>query len=187
MHKMKHLILDLFMKASDICIKHGYNGEIEHCRNLKFENIDEGEFLNQYVWVVLSSGMQNQIAQKMYDKLIETGDVDTIKHPLKNKAIKKAFENYKYWFKKLKLADNKVEYLGSLYFIGDITKYHLARNLGIDVAKPDRHLVRLAEEYGFKDAHEMCKYISDITEERIGVVDVILWRYSNLKSLGVVD
>lgn len=184
---MKHKIIDLFSNAMDICIKMGYEGEIEHCRNRKFEDIDDGEFLHQYIFVVLSSGMQNQIAVKMMERLIESGDVNTIKHPLKRKAIKKAFENYEYWFKKLKLADNKVEYLGSLYFIGDITKYHLARNLGIDVAKPDRHLVRLADEYGFKDAHKMCQYISDITEERIGVVDVILWRYSNLKSMGVVE
>lgn len=74
----------------------------------------------------------------------------------------------------------RVGYLGTLPWIGKITKWHLARNMGIDVAKPDRHLVRLCEEFGFKDVQKMCGFISKRTGDRIGLVDVILWRALNL-------
>ncbi len=86
----------------------------------------------------------------------------------------------KQWFEKLQHSPCKIIYLGSLPFIGDITKYHLARNLGIDVAKPDRHLTRLAKIFHYDDVQEMCKYLSDKTGDRIGTVDVVLWRYCTL-------
>jgi hypothetical protein len=38
----------------------------------------------------------------------------------------------------------RLEYLGSLPWIGAITKYHAARNFGVDCVKPDIHLTRLA-------------------------------------------
>ena len=72
----------------------------------------------------------------------------------------------------------------TLPWIGPITKYHLARNLGIDVAKPDRHLVRLAKRFGYNEStgvQQMCEELAERTRDRIGVVDVVLWRYANLK------
>lgn len=59
--------------------------------------------------------------------------------------------------------------------IGPITKYHLARNMGFDVIKPDRHLVRLAERFRFESPEAMCAYLSGLHDERIGVVDLILF------------
>lgn len=139
--------LSFFESALDYCIKKGYAGEIEYVRNRYFDDsIDADHFLNEYVYVVLNTGMRNQVAEKIYKNLHETGDLDkSVKHKGKHKAIGLAFENYESWFKELKDAEDKVEYLGSLFFIGNITKYHLARNLGIDVAKPDRHLQRIAD------------------------------------------
>lgn len=171
-----------FESALDYCIKKGYAEEIEYVRNRHFDDsIEAKHFLNEYVYVVLNTGMRNQVAEKIFNNLIESGDLDkTVKHKGKHKAISLAFNNYETGFKELKEADDKVEYLGSLFFIGGITKYHLARNLGIDVAKPDRHLQRIADKYGFDNVHEMCELLSEETGERIGTVDVILWRYCNL-------
>lgn len=171
-----------FESALDYCIKKGYAEEIEFVRNRYFnDSITSWDFYVSYVYVVLNTGMRNQVAEKLFDNLMKSGDVDkTIKHKGKNKAIKLAMANYETWFKELKVADDKIEYLKSLFFIGDITKYHLARNIGIDVAKPDRHLQRIADKYGFDNVHEMCELLSEETGERIGTVDVILWRYCNL-------
>ncbi len=175
-------IIDFFSNALDFCIKNGYEEEIDHVRTNYFDDsVEAKHFLNAFVYVVLNTGMKNQVAEKIYRELIDSGDLDkSVKHKGKHKAITLAFRNYETWFKELKQADDKVEYLGSLFFIGDITKYHLARNLGLDVAKPDRHLQRIADKFGYTDVQEMCKYISEITEERIGTVDVILWRFCNL-------
>jgi len=73
-----------------------------------------------------------------------------------------------------------MNFLQTLPYLGKITSYHLARNIGLDVAKPDRHLTRLSAEYGFTTAQEMCEFIAKNVGERIGTVDVILWRAINL-------
>lgn len=90
---------------------------------------------------------------------------------------------YDFWMKALQertIDELRTAYLQTLPWIGKITKYHLARNLGMDVAKPDVHLVRLKERFRFEDVLTMCTYISQRTDDRIGTVDVVLWRYSNL-------
>ena len=79
-------------------------------------------------------------------------------------------------FKARVLAD-PIETLQSLPFIGPITAVHLAKNLGLDVAKPDRHLVRLTEWLGYSCASELCTQIASETGEQVKVVDLILWRY----------
>jgi hypothetical protein len=63
-------------------------------------------------------------------------------------------------------------------FIGPITSFHLAKNLGLPVAKSDRHLVRLANAVGFEDVQSMCRNISSFTGDPVPVVDIVLWRFS---------
>jgi hypothetical protein len=65
-------------------------------------------------------------------------------------------------------------------FIGPVTSYHLAKNLGIDVVKPDRHLARLASTFGFGSAELMCAAIGCQVGEPASVVDIVLWRYCAL-------
>jgi len=77
----------------------------------------------------------------------------------------------------LKDTNDKVEYVASLPMMGPITKYHLARNIGIDCAKPDRHLQRLAARFGYSDVQTMCGEIAKKSGYRIGTVDLILWRF----------
>jgi len=68
----------------------------------------------------------------------------------------------------------------SFDYIGPVTCFHLAKNLGVDVVKHDRHLVRYASYMGFRDATELCEMISRITGDRVAVVDLVLWRFATL-------
>ena len=68
-----------------------------------------------------------------------------------------------------------LEWLQGLPWIGGITKYHLAKNLGIDCAKPDVHLQRLADREGVT-AHVLCERLAKATGYRIATVDLVLWR-----------
>jgi hypothetical protein len=70
--------------------------------------------------------------------------------------------------------------LTKLPYIGPVTSYHLAKNIGIDVVKPDRHLTRLAAELGFCSAEIMCTSIAREVGEPAAVVDIVLWRYCAL-------
>jgi hypothetical protein len=67
--------------------------------------------------------------------------------------------------------------LRQLPFIGPITAFHLAKNLGMNTAKPDRHLVRLSNHFGFEAASELCAAISCATGATVAQVDSILWWY----------
>lgn len=181
---MNEQIMPFYHKARDFIIKAGYLWEIEAVENRYFKGMDTINFLDAYIFCVFNVGMKNQIAQKMYDKFYDSGcDINTIGHPNKKKAIGEALDKSGRWFAGLLNCNTdmeRVEYLDTLPMIGEITKFHLARNLGMDVAKPDRHLVRLMEKFEFKDVQEMCTYISRRTGDRVGVVDVVLWRNANL-------
>ncbi|ALA59352.1 hypothetical protein NITMOv2_2947 [Nitrospira moscoviensis] len=75
-----------------------------------------------------------------------------------------------------------MRFLQTLPYIGSITAFHLAKNLGLPVVKPDRHLQRIATVAGFSSPQELCQLISDHLGEPVQVVDVVLWRYATLFS-----
>jgi hypothetical protein len=77
---------------------------------------------------------------------------------------------------------NPIQELVKLPFIGPVTSYHLAKNLGLDVVKRDRHLVRLASYLGFDSPEEMCGAFGHQVGEPVSVVDIVLWRYCTLSS-----
>ena len=79
-----------------------------------------------------------------------------------------------------KIRDDPIAQLERLPFIDSITSWHLAKNLGIDVAKNDRHLARLAARFGYHDAHELCGDIAERTGEPAAVIDIVLWRHAAL-------
>jgi hypothetical protein len=68
----------------------------------------------------------------------------------------------------------------SFPYVGPTTVFHIAKNIGIPVAKPDRHLLRLASANGFCDVQAFCGQISDFLGEDIRKVDSVLWRFATL-------
>lgn len=72
------------------------------------------------------------------------------------------------------------QFLRSLPYIGPVTWRHLAKNIGIPVAKPDRHLTRLARATSRQSADELCAEIGGWLGEPVSVVDLVLWRWSVL-------
>jgi len=71
------------------------------------------------------------------------------------------------------------ELLSRLPYVGRITCFHLARNIGLfESVKPDLHLVRLASHWGFKDCVEMCESMRP-DGMPLGIVDLILWYASS--------
>lgn len=100
-------------------------------------------------------------------------------HKGKVKAIEYIIANGERLFEEYIESKDKLEYLKTLPFIGEITKYHLAKNLGENVVKPDRHLVRIANNYN-TTPYELCEKLSKETSYRIATIDLIIWRAANL-------
>ena len=176
-------LIAFYDSAKKVCIAEGFQKEIQMVEDRKFEQIDSTYFFKEYAWVVISSGISNKAATSVFTKLMETRNIGVVKHPGKNKALKKADCDYLDWFshlQKCKTDEERIKFIQTLPYMGPATSYHLARNLGIDVAKPDRHLVRIAEHFNYDDVQQMCKFISSQTGDRIGTADIVLWRISTL-------
>lgn len=175
-----------------------YPDPLAYYRELKFEQVAPKEFWSEYIWCVYTSGFNARVVSKQFFELLRAYnswqtlaqhnrwlEVARInKNSAKYRAIHKTAQLlYRYettpqsdWWGKFKrdfLATP--ELMRQLPFVGGVTCYHLARNLGLDAVKPDLHLVRLAEHFEWPDPLTMCSYLSGLYDERLGVVDLILW------------
>ncbi len=86
-------------------------------------------------------------------------------------------------FQELKkmLLETPIDTLRTFAFIGPITAYHLAKNLGLPFAKADRHLFRLSKCLGYNDVQDFCRNISLLSGDPIQVVDIVIWRFATLR------
>jgi hypothetical protein len=137
-------------------------------------------FAREYAWVVLNSGMRNTVARKIMDRvwpcLISGGSVGSVfRHTGKAGAIEAVWRDRQEYFSQLAAAPDVVAWCETLPWIGKVTRYHLAKNLGADVAKPDRWLERLARVEG-DTVHGLCSRLASETGDRVATVDLVLWR-----------
>ena len=83
------------------------------------------------------------------------------------------------WSIRDRIEEKPLETLSEFPYIGPVTVYHLAKNLGFPVAKPDRHLVRIANVVGRASPAELCDELSLATGDPVQLVDLVLWRYAS--------
>lgn len=145
-------------------------------------------FASEAIFVICNSGMQNDIARAIFAKVMPAlragrSAFDAFKHPGKAKAIDQIWAKRESYFTRYMAATDKVRFCESLPFIGQITKYHLAKNFGADVAKPDVHLQRLAERYD-TTAQKLCEHLAGLSGLKARTVDLLLWRAC---ANGVID
>lgn len=146
------------------------------------------QFAEAAVYVICNSGMQYRVAQDIFARcmaaLQRTGAVRRVfGHPGKAKAIGTIWRDRDKLFAAYLAANDKVEFCQSLPWIGPVTSHHLAKDLGVNVAKPDVHLVRLARRDKTTVAR-MCATLARQTGYRLATVDTILWRAA---ATGIID
>lgn len=177
------MTLSEYLKLKEAIIERGYAHEIDWAETVK-EPPNAYHFFREVAWVIVNSGMKNQVAEGIWMKIMlalegERRVCTAFKHPGKAKAIQDLWDRRRIIFGKYKKADDKLAFLEALPWIGPITKYHAAKNLGMDCCKPDRHLVRIAKACGL-EVTEMCLRLAKATGDRIGTVDLVIWRAANL-------
>jgi hypothetical protein len=100
-------------------------------------------------------------------------------HKLKARTIEQIWHDREQLFSKM-LKVNSVEqaltWCESIPYVGGpAVRYQVARDLALaDVAKPDRHLLRMAEKCG-ESVQELCKRVAARSGDSIGTVDMVLW------------
>lgn len=146
------------------------------------------EFAQEAIFVICNSGMKHTVATGIFDrvmKAIRAGKPagEAFGHVGKTNAIDYIWLHQEKLFHEFLMAENQVDYCASLPWIGGITKYHLAKNFGVDCAKPDVHLQRLADAHG-ETVDGLCQRLAKQTGYRVATVDVILWRAC---AIGLID
>jgi endonuclease III len=197
-------VAKVYLKAKKFLYENGYFDEIEWQYKVDVSKVDENSFLEEYAWVVLNAGMNERIIRKIFPYICSSffhwSSVEKIvkyQNECKMNALI-YFNNIKkidaiidtaglLYEKKFNdfwkdFVDNDINNLEKLPYIGPVTSYHLAKNIGFSVSKPDRHLVRLADQLNYKSVEDMCKKIYSLTDDPVSVIDVALWRYSTLRS-----
>lgn len=164
-------------------IEAGYAQELDWAADIKEPRFAR-DFFYEIAWVIVNSGMKAQVAQGICQRVavaLTAGErVRTVfNHPGKAKAIQDLWDRQNVIFAQYKKAGDKLEFLEAIPWIGPITKWHAAKNLGMDVCKPDRHLLRIAAEYSTTPI-KMCYALAEATCDRIALVDTVIWRAANL-------
>jgi hypothetical protein len=177
------MTVEAYLDLRDRVIAAGYESEIDWAESVKPPQ-DAEAFFSEYAWVVLNSGMKEQVARLIWARVREAlSEQRSVRsafgHPGKAAAIQKVYEQQAEYFRWFLKADDKMAFLRALPWIGPITVYHLAKNYGVDCVKPDRHLVRIADAAG-ETPEALCRRIATVTGERLAAVDSVIWRAANL-------
>ena len=155
---------------------------------------DPDAFGIEAAFVILNSGMKATVAQgiwarvrpRLHAGLLIQGS-GAFGHEAKAAAIDWIWANRAdLWARFLTLAtpEAQLAFLEGLPWIGPVTKFHLAKNFGVDCAKPDRWLVRLADAHGVT-VDDLCFGLARATGDRVGLVDLVLWRACECGALHV--
>lgn len=141
---------------------------------------DPEAFAREAIFVICNSGMKNTVARGIYNRCItalaEGRSASAVfKHAGKCGAMDDIWRRRAELLADYTAAEDKLAFCADLPWIGPITKYHLAKNFGVDVVKPDRHLVRIAIKYQ-TTPDDLCRRIAEDTGYRVATVDTILWR-----------
>ena len=192
----------LYLDAKRAVVQGGFGWEIDWQESLEFDRLTEPSFLQEAAWVVLTAGMREAVVRRRFNAVSEAflgwssakAIVDSrrrcrrralavFNHRPKIGAIlgiahRTASLSFE-WIKS-RILEQGVSYLQRLPFIGPVTSFHLAKNIGLQTAKPDRHLVRIAALFGFPSAQTMCETIAEEVCDSVSVIDVVLWRYATL-------
>lgn len=186
-----------------------YQSELDRIWGVKWEEVQPDFFFREVAWVVHATGFSakavggfmsrlmvaygpfEELANKTPEQAIETVRV-VCNNPQKIKAVHRnavalrdgirqsGWEKFRE--QNLKTPDD----LTKLAYVGPVTCFHLARNIGLlECVKPDLHLIRLANHWGFSDCIAMCKAMQDGREIPLGIVDLCVWYLAS--SFGTKD
>jgi len=180
----------------------GFAQEVDWQARRAFSQLDETTFLQEAAWVILCSGFRESVVRRSFAPVSRafrhwrtavsitaheeqcranallaynhSGKIDAIC------AVARRVAHNGFTVVRQAIDAGGVEYLRTLPYIGQVTAYHLAKNIGLNVAKPDRHLQRIANAAGFACVQEFCATIAELSGDSVPVVDVVLWRFATL-------
>jgi len=191
-----------YLLAKRQVIARGFEREIAWQEEASLRQVTPTVFVQEAAWVVLCAGMRESVVR---NRFLQLGDAferwapERIAHNTSS-CRRRALRLFNHAAKVNAIVDIAVDvalqgvepflrgmeaegptFLSRLPFIGDVTCFHLAKNLGFATAKPDRHLQRMARALGFAGAQALCEAIADVLAEPVQVVDIVMWRFATIE------
>lgn len=192
--KLYRTIRDALLQSTD------FKAVVEWQATRDLSKVTEEDFLAEAAWVIFNGGMREAVIRSKWDDLraaflgfkaadvchgevqVRADALAVFNHPGKVDAVLS--------IARILLADgwgavkesidvSGPDYLETFPWVGPVTKYHLAKNLGFDCVKPDRHLTRMADLLD-TDPTSMCRVINQHTGDKLCVVDLVLWRWASV-------
>lgn len=193
-----------YLDAKDDVIAAGFEWEVAWQESRCRVPLVASRVLSEYSWVVLCSGFRESVVRRAFPLLAEAfcnwnparltkrrrECLSAAKTVFANVAKLAAIADFAMYLSnrgigeiQTHLAQLDTEWFTRFPFIGPITCRHLMKNLGAPLAKPDRHLVRLAQTCGDDggDVQALCQKIGLAVGDLPQVVDIVLWRYATLE------
>jgi hypothetical protein len=191
-----------YLLAKQRVIGSGFEHEIAWQETVSAENVTPTFFVREAAWVVLCAGMRESVIRGRFVRLGDAFEnwvpqriagnrrgcraraLRVFNHVAKidaivNIAVAVQDEGVDVFLHGID--EHGPAFLTRLPFIGDVTCYHLAKNLGFATAKPDRHLQRIAAAFGFPGAQQLCEALAEVLAEPVQVVDIVLWRFATIE------
>jgi hypothetical protein len=173
---------------------------LEWARNIgasTFRNLRLKTFLWHYCWVVYASGFKFSVIEDKFPSIknaFKNFEPASLARMRSIKPVLSIFDNERkaksfltgaqsvidegFASFKNRLRNEGIDVLEKLPGIGPITKYHLAKNIGlVDVSKPDIWLERAAILCGAPTVQHLTEYAAQSLAETQHVVDVAIWKY----------
>lgn len=149
---------------------------------------DADVFASEAIFVICNSGMKHTVACGIFDRCMAALRAgrpvrEVFGHAGKAAGMEVIWAQRHELLARYLKAPDRLHFLQGLPWIGGITRYHLAKNFGEDLAKPDVHLQRLADREGCTP-QALCERLAAETGLRVATVDTVLWRAC---ANGVID
>jgi hypothetical protein len=193
-------VCSAYLDAKAVVMAAGYVSEIDWQERAAKLPVSEDRLLREFAWVVLNAGMREKTIRKLFGPISEIfGQWQSAAHvwrnrnriryqaatlfnsPQKIEAII-VFAGYlrlvgahRLWARVSAL--DGPQFLTKLPYMGPATSRHFVKNLGASIAKPDRHLHRIASKIGVS-VSTLCESISALVGDPVEVVDIVLWRFA---------
>lgn len=207
MSASEHQLVRYYLEAKRTVLDAGFGSEVVWQSSRRMADVDEREFLSEAAWVIMSSGLSERAVRssflhvsKAFRDFTSSADIcrhqelwcaEALRHFAHRGKIfgiarcaqivhEAGFEAFA-----ADLSRDPLATLRAIPYLGTVTSRHLAKNLGLLISKPDRHLVRTAEALGHS-VEDLCAIVGRSVGDAINVVDLVLWRYAVLRGSGVL-
>lgn len=181
-------LLEHYREVRQVIIERGHADDIAWAEGITPPK-DAADMACELIFVICNSGMQHRVARRIYERVVGTLAESlpvsgAFGHKGKVAAIEHIWANAYRLYDDLLLAqtadgpegyEQQLAWALSLPWIGKITGWHVIKNFGADVAKPDVWMQRLSAATG-EEPQALCRRLSHESGDRVATVDTVLWR-----------